>query len=55
MMFEIWDCEKPWFLKNPMTESALCGVSKLTLLEADRATSGKNPHVFMRYETVNEC
>ena len=55
MMFEIWDCEKPWFLKNPMTESALYGVSKLTLLEADRATSGKNPHVFMRYETVNEC
>ena len=55
MMLEIWVCEKPWFLKKLMTKSALSGVSKLTLLEADRAASLENPHVFMRYETVNEC
>ena len=55
MMLEIWVCEKPWFLKKLMTKSALSGVSKLTRLVADIAPSRENPHVFMRYETVNEC
>lgn len=54
MIFEIWDCDKPLFLKNIMTESALSGVLKLTYLEADRADSGDNPHEFVRYNTLNE-
>lgn len=38
-----------------MTESGLSRVSKPTALEAERADSGDNPHVFMRYETVYDC
>lgn len=38
-----------------MTESGFSGVSKSTTLEAEKADSGDNPHVFMRYATVNEC
>lgn len=55
MIFEIWDCDKPLFLKNLMTESALSGVLKLTYLEVDRSDSRDNPHEFVRYNTVNEC
>ena len=55
MIFEIWVCEKPYFLKTLITKSALSGVSKLTFLEAVRAVSSENPHEFIRYETLNEC
>ena len=48
IMFEIWVCEKPWFLKKAITKSALSGFSKLTNLEAERAVSGDKLHEFMR-------
>ena len=48
IMFEIWVCKKPWFLKKAITKLALFGFSKLTNLEAERAVSGDKLHEFMR-------
>ena len=55
MRLLIWGSEKPWFLKRAMTESGLSGFSKSTTLDTAKADSGDNPHLFMRYETENEC
>ena len=55
MMFEMWVCEKPWLLKKLMTAPALSGDLSWNLFESDRADSGENPHVLMRYETVKDC
>ena len=46
--------EKPWLLKNSITESGFSPVSKLMRLETETARCGGNPQVPMRYETVNE-
>ena len=47
-ILEIWDSEKPWPSKKAKTESGFSGVSKVTNLEADRASLWENPHEFMR-------
>ena len=54
-MFEMWVCEKPWLLKILIAASALSGDLSWNLLESDRADTGENPNVSMRYETVKDC
>lgn len=47
-------CEKPWFLRNSITESGFSPFSKFKYLETEIARSRENPQVPMRYETAKE-
>ncbi|ONI15495.1 hypothetical protein PRUPE_3G045900 [Prunus persica] len=50
----MWSSENPGFLRTLRTESGPSRLSNCTLLEAERASFGDNPHEFIRHETVKE-
>lgn len=54
MSLEIWVWVKPWSLKKVNTEFGLSAPFNFTPLEAETALSGVNPHISIRYFTVNE-